>query len=227
MKDINNIFGEEKIIHNIYKADPAIEYIKSFDNVLYCNYSYEGDADYLMGLFAYHEDNKYLFGEFGVFKENRDELRLVVSDYPEHITTDNYELTNDKFLDLLNLHNVSMEQFHSLIGENKIKTIKSNPFKKITLNEYIEIFPHRYINNRIKMYGKNKYERISVENIDEGLVYRCPYCGASSFLKILDNDINNLEAVYNINDDNIENNLYVCGVCNLIIRTPDSIMDFI
>ncbi|MDA0024311.1 hypothetical protein [Brachyspira hyodysenteriae] len=136
MKDIENILGEEKIIHKLYDDDPVIRYIKSFDNVLYADYSYRGNDSYetddsLIGLFAYHKDDKYLFGEFGYFKENREELKLIVSDYPEYITLDNYELTNEKFNDLINLHNISMNQFSALmIGKNEIDDIKSNSLKK-------------------------------------------------------------------------------------------------
>ncbi|ADG72107.1 hypothetical protein R4K54_07450 [Brachyspira murdochii] len=230
MKDVENIFGEEKIIHNIYaNEDTIIAYIKSFDNVLYCDYSYGSDNDYLMGLFAYHRDNKYIFGEFGSFKENRDELKLVVSDYPEIITIDSYELTNDKFIDLLNLYNISMCQMYSLLGESKIKNIKTSALKKITLNEYKEIFPHRYINNRIKMYGKGKYERAAIYNILDDLAYRCPYCGATSLLKIIDNKVNNFKDVLinELYNEHMENSLYLCRICNLISRTPNDIMDYI
>ena len=235
MKDIENILGEEKIIHKLYDDDPIIKYIKSFDNVLYADYSYSGSEDCddsLIGLFAYHKDDKYLFGEFGHFKENREELKLVVSDYPEHITLDNYELTNEIFNDLINLHNISMNQFNFLItGENKVTDIKSNSLKKIALDEYIEIFPHKYINNRIKFsLTDKKYERIYIDDISEDLIYRCSYCGASNFSKIINNDINNLHDV-NINtlynDDSIEKGLYICRVCGLISRSPDNIMDYI
>ena len=86
MKDIENILGEEKIIHKLYDDDPVIRYIKSFDNVLYADYSYSGNDSYetydsLIGLFAYHKDDKYLFGEFGYFKENREELKQILINY--------------------------------------------------------------------------------------------------------------------------------------------------
>ena len=229
MKDIENIFGEEKIIPKSHNNDPIIEYIKSFDNVLYCDYSYSDDNGSLMGLFGYHKDDKYIFGEFGSFKENRDELKFVVSDYPKIITVDDYELTNDKFIDLLNLYNISMSQMYSLLGKSEIKNIKSSPLKKITLSEYKEIFPHRYINNRIKMYGKDKYDRIIVYDILDDLAYRCPYCGATSFLNIIDNKTNNFKNV-NIDElynEDMEKSLYICRICNLISRTPDDIIDYI
>lgn len=235
MKDIENILGEEKIIHKLYDDDPVIRYIKSFDNVLYADYSYSGNDSYetydsLIGLFAYHKDDKYLFGEFGYFKENREELKLIVSDYPEYITLDNYELTNEVFNDLINLHNISMNQFSALmIGKNEIDNIKSNSLKKITLEEYIEIFPHRYINNRIRFSSKDKrYERIYIDDISEDLIYRCSYCGASNLSKIVNNDINNLQDIDIIDyDDDAEKSLYICKVCGLISRSPDNIMDYI
>ena len=123
MKDIESILGEEKIILNIHDDDPVLRYIKSFDNVLYSDYFYSTDSDSCIGLFAYNKDHKYFFGEFGFVKENREELKLIVSDYHAHITVDDYELTYDKFNDILNLHNIFMEQFFNLIGKNKLKNI--------------------------------------------------------------------------------------------------------
>lgn len=233
MRDAADILGEERIIDNISsEEDPILKYINSFDNILYSGYSYSTGINSCIGIFSYNKNDRYYFAEFGYSKENKKQFLLVVNDYPNIITYNNYKLTNDKFNDLLNLHNISNEQFFSLIGENKIKHIKTMPLKKITLDEYIEIFPHRYINNRIKMYNKYKYQKINVSNISKGLVYRCPYCGANSFLRILNNDISNLEIVYikELDDDYIYDhkyNFYVCRICNLIVRNPNDIMDFI
>ncbi|WP_300370862.1 hypothetical protein [Brachyspira sp.] len=228
MKDIEDILGEEKIILDIHDDDPIIRYINSFDNVLYSDYFYSTDSDSCIGLFAYIKDDKYLFGEFGFFKENREELKFVVSDYPVHATVTNYELTNDKFNDILNLHNIFMEQFFYLLGKNKLSDIKAMSLKKISLDEYIEIFPHRYINNRIKM-NKKKYHQIYFDGIYEYLSYRCSYCGSTDFYRIINNDINNLKKIDidELYDNNIQDGLYICGACNLISRSPNNIMDYI
>ena len=79
------------------------------------------------------------------------------------------------------------------------------------------------------MNGKKYYQQIYVDGISEYLVYRCGYCGATSFSKIVNNDINNLERVYSeeLDDENIKDNLYICNACNLISRSPNNIMDYI
>lgn len=234
MKDIESILGDEKIIHKLYDDDAIIRYIKSFDNVLYADYSYDAGGLYecynsLIGLLAYHKDNKYLFAEFGYFKENRYELKLIINDYPEYITADDYELTGSIFNDFVNQHNISIEQFNTFITEGDIENIKCSALKKMTLDEYREVFPHRYVNNRIKYSIENKkYKRVYIDNLSEDLIYRCPYCGACSFSKIINNNINNLKEI-DINElyDDIDRGLYLCHVCGLISRSPDNIMDYI
>ncbi|MEI0562325.1 hypothetical protein R4L22_12165 [Brachyspira pilosicoli] len=234
MKYIENILGDEKILHNIKDDDTAINYIKSFSDVLYCDYSYKHNEISLAGLFAYSKDNKYCFGEFGLFKENRCESKIVISDYPEYATLNNYELTNDKFIDVLNLHNITLNNLFST-AKKEFESIEAYPLKKISLDDYIKIFPHRYINNRFKIYAKNKYKKINIRNINEDFVYRCPYCASTNILKIIDINNNTFEKmdVYDFNDmyDNMENiehdDFYVCALCNLVIRSPKTILDYI
>ncbi|WP_297208107.1 hypothetical protein [uncultured Brachyspira sp.] len=229
MKDIEYILGEEKVIHNIHDDDSIMMYIKSFDNVSYCDYFYEDDSGGLMGLFSYYKADKYFFVEFASIKENREYNKLVVNDYAEYITSNDYELTNDKFIDILNISNVRHDQFIKLIRKAKLNNIKSYPIKKISLDEYIEVYPHRYINNRFKSYIKDKYLKVDVKNIADDYVYRCPYCGATNYFKIVNENTNKLESVnvYNLDDENVLNNFYVCNMCNLIMRSPENMLDYI
>ena len=182
-----------------------------------------------MGLFSYYKADKYFFVEFASIKENREYNKLVVNDYAEYITSNDYELTNDKFIDILNISNVRHDQFIKLIRKAKLNNIKSYPIKKISLDEYIEVYPHRYINNRFKSYIKDKYLKVDVKNIADDYVYRCPYCGATNYFKIVNENTNKLESVnvYNLDDENVLNNFYVCNMCNLIMRSPENMLDYI
>ena len=75
---------------------------------------------------------------------------------------------------------------------------------------YGQIGPLKQIRNELDARGIDRFdslrefdaflenyesERAAIYNILDDLAYRCPYCGATSLLKIIDNKVNNFKDV--------------------------------